>query len=167
MRNHENSTKIPLGAAAAVTGAVLVGLAAWSQGRPAAAIRRAFRAWGNGDGSIYDLMDADTEVVIPGSAPHCGSWRKDAFLREVAAPFGARFVEPPLPRLRALWTGADGIVAQADATGKTRDGQLYANDYFFLFEMKGQRITRVTEFLDMAAFNTVWDTVDPEPAHAG
>ena len=52
----------------------------------------------------------------------------------------------------------------ADATGITRDGQSYANSYVFVFEMEGPRVTRVTEFLDMAAFNAVWDRVQPAPA---
>ena len=59
------------------------------------------------------------------------------------------------------------MAALADATGTTRDGQPYANTYVFVFEMAGRRVTRVTEFLDMAAFNTVWDRVAPEPTHAG
>ena len=157
----------PVAMVAALAAAGLVGLAAWARATPAVTIRRAFRAWGSGDGSIYDLMNDDAEVVIPGSAPHCGTWPKDAFLRDVAAPFVARFAEPPVPRLRSLWASSTGVAVRADATGTTRDGSPYANDYVFLFEMKGQRVTKVTEFLDMAAFNAVWDTIEPEPAHAG
>ena len=131
-----------------------------SRSRP---VRRAFQAWSVGEGSIYDLMDADTEIVIPGVAAHCGVHRRDAFLRDVAGPFAARFTRPPLPRLRRLWEGAGTLAVMADATGTTRDGQAYA--YVFVFEMAGRRVRRVIEFLDMAAFNAVWDRVEPAPAH--
>ena len=134
---------------------------------PSYDVRRAFGAWGTGEGSIYDLMDAETEVVIPGTAAHCGTYRKDAFLREIAAPFAARFAEPPVPRLRALWANRGLVAALAEATGVTRHGQRYANAYIFAFEMAGRRVTRVTEFLDMAAFNAVWDGVAPAKAHVG
>ncbi|WP_428390542.1 nuclear transport factor 2 family protein [Lichenicoccus sp.] len=132
----------------------------------ARAICRAFAAWGRGKGSIYDLMDADAQIVISGTSPHCGTFSKAAFLREVAGPFMARFAEPPVPQLRTLLGNVDSVVVLADATGTTRDGQAYANDYVFVFEMAGRRVTRVVEFLDMAAFNAVWDRVEPAPIHA-
>ena len=147
--------------------AAFAAAAAWAHTRRPRTVRRAFQAWGGGEGSIYDLMDANTEIVIPGTAVHCGAYRKDAFLRDVAGPFGARFAKPPLPQLRALWSKAGIVAALADATGTTRDGQPYTNAYVFVFEMAGRRVTRVTEFLDMAAFNAVWDRVAPAPAHAG
>ena len=149
------------GLAALATGA------AWARRRQTRAVRRAFQVWGRGEGSIYDLMEANTEIVIPGTAAHCGAYRKDVFLREVAGPFGACFAKPPLPHLRALWSKGGTVAALADATGMTRDGQPYANTYVFVFEMAGRRVTRVTEFLDMAAFNAVWDRVAPGPSHAG
>ena len=158
---------LPIVAASAASLAGLVGLAAWARAVPASAIRRAFEAWADGSGSIYDLMDADAEIVILGSVAHCGTWRKDTFLRDVASPFVARFSEPPVPHLRSLWASLAGVAVRADATGTTRDGGSYANDYIFLFEMRGQRVTKVTEFLDMAAFNAVGDTVEPELSHVG
>ena len=148
-----------------LAGLALGGAVAWTRRGPARAIRRAFAAWGRGEGSIYDLMDADTEIVIPGVAAHCGSYRKDAFLRDVAGPFGARFAKPPVPKLRHLWANGDTIAVMADGTGAARDGQSYANAYVFAFAMDGRRVRRVTEFLDMAAFNAVWDRIEPEPAY--
>ena len=147
--------------------AVLAAAAAWARTRRPRAVRRAFKAWSKGEGSIYDLMDAETEIVIPGTAAHCGAYRRDVFLRDVAGPFGARFDKPPRPRLRTLWSDADTVAVMADATGTTRDGQPYANTYVFVFEMAGRRVTKVTEFLDMAAFNAVWDRLAPGPSHAG
>lgn len=45
----------------------------------------------------------------------------------------------------------DTVAVWADAAGTTHDHQPYSNSYVFVFEMSAHRITRVTEFLDMAA----------------
>lgn len=129
----------------------------------ARAVRRAFEAWEAGTGSIYDLMDTETRIVIPGIAAHCGTYCKEAFLHDVAGPFRARFAEPPVPRLRKLWAATGTVAVMADATGTTRDGRPYVNTYVFVFELAGPRVATVTEFLDMAAFNAVWDRIAPAP----
>ncbi len=154
----------PTAATLAAGLAIAAGVIGWWRGAPSRAVRRAFAAWGAGEGSIYDLMDAQTEITIPGTSAHCGTYRKEAFLREVAGPFGARFATPPVPHLRALWASGETVAVMANATGATRHGQPYANAYVFVFEMAGRRVRKVTEFLDMAAFNAVWHRVEPKPA---
>ena len=109
------------------------------------------------------MMESDTQIVIAGTAPHCGTYMLDEFLRDVARPFGARFSEPPAPKLRQLWAHSGSVAVLADATGTTRDQRHYENQYVFVFQMVKGRVTRVTEFLDMTAFNEVWDRVDPAP----
>ena len=123
-------------------------------------VRGAFQAWRAGTGSPYDLMDDDAEVVVAGTSAHCGSYRKDTFMREVAGPFTARFAAPPVPRLRRLWATDDTVAVWADAVGTTHDHRPYSNSYVFVFEMSAHRIARVTEYLDMAAFGAVWDRVE-------
>ena len=145
---------------ATITFAALGGVAAWRRTTPARTIRSAFAAWVQGTGSIYDLMDDDAEIVILGTTAHSGTYRKDAFLAEVAGPFVARFSAPPLPRLVALWSDGPTVVVQAEASGTTRDGTDYANAYVFIFEFAGKRVARVNEFLDMEAFEAVWDQVE-------
>lgn len=149
--------------AAAVFAAAACGALLRARHAPARALRRAFAAWSRGEGSIYDLMDEDAEVVVSGSTAHGGAYRKAAFLREVAGPFVARFTAPPRPRFRALWTDGPRVAVLADAEGTTRDARPYANTYVFIFEMRRGRVTKVTEFLDMAAFEAVWDGVVPAP----
>lgn len=146
---------------AVTTLAALGAVMAWRRTTPVRAIRRAFAAWVHGTGSIYDLMDDDAEIVIPGTTKHSGTYRKDAFLAEVAGPFVSRFSAPPLPSLVALWSDRLTVVAQAEASGTSRDGAGYANAYVFIFEFAGKRVARVTEFLDMTAFEAVWDRVEP------
>lgn len=126
-------------------------------------VRETFRKWSAGEGSLNDLMTEDAVVVIPGTAAHCGTFSKGVFVRDVAAPFMARFSRPPAPQARKLWCGGDDVVVLAEAEGTRRDGKPYANSYVFVLTMRGGRIVRATEFLDMAAFNDVWDHVEAAP----
>jgi ketosteroid isomerase-like protein len=59
---------------------------------------------------------------------------------------------------------ADGndVIVVADAEGTTLEGKAYRNDYVFVLEFSNSRLVKATEFLDMAAFNAVWDSVTPE-----
>lgn len=165
MRSMQSKARaVAVGAAATMT--ALGGVAAWRRAAPARAVRRAFAAWASGTGSIYDLMENEAEIVIPGTTAHCGVYRKDAFLCEVAQPFVARFTTPPLPRPRGLWAKGPSVLVRAEARGKATDGQAYTNDYVFVFDFEGCRVTRVTEFLDMGAFEAVWDRVVPTVHHA-
>lgn len=160
--------KLPSGRIRVLAAAIGVGAAAafvieGSSNRNERAIQRSFDAWASGRGSFYDLMDDDAEVVLAGTAPHAGSYRKDAFMRDVAGPLMARFTTPPAPRLRRAWASGRSVVVEADAVGTTRDGQPYAQAYIFVFEMARGRVSKVTEYLDMAAFSTVWDRIAPQP----
>ncbi len=127
------------------------------------AVRGAFRKWSAGEASLFDLMTDDAEIVIPGTAPHCGTFSKSVFARDVAAPFMARFSRPPAPHATKVWSDGDDVAVLAKAEGMRRDGKPYANSYVFVLKMRGGRVVRATEFLDMAAFNDVWDHVEPKP----
>lgn len=123
-------------------------------------VHEAFSKWSAGTGSILDLMPADGVVVIPGTVPHCGTFSKSQFVTEVATPFLARFSKPPLPRLRKIWADGGNVAVLADAEGTTQDGRPYANRYVFILELRDGRLMKATEFLDMAAFNVVWDGIE-------
>ena len=51
------------------------------------------------------------------------------------------------------------VVAEAD--GMTLDGNAYHNSYVFVLEFREGRLMKAIEFLDMVAFNAVWDSVPP------
>ncbi len=124
-------------------------------------VREAFSNWSAGNGSILDLMPPDGTVVIPGIAPHCGTFSKKQFVTEVAVPFMQRFSQPPRPRPIKMWEEGSDVVVLADAEGTTIDGKPYTNRYVFVLEFQDNRLMKATEFLDMAAFNAVWDSVEP------
>lgn len=126
-------------------------------------VRETFHKWSAGKGSLNDLMAENAVIVIPGTAPHCGTFSKSVFVRDVATPFMARFSRPPAPQARKIWSQGDDVVVLAEAEGTRRDGKPYANSYVFVLNLRRGRVVRATEFLDMAAFNDVWDQVDPAP----
>jgi len=82
----------------------------------------------------------------------------------IAMPFMARFSTPPVPLPSRFWSCGDHVAVLADATGTRRDGKPYSNSYVFILQLKRGRIVKATEFLDMAAFNDVWDNVQPASA---
>ena len=125
-------------------------------------VEEAFDRWTEGQGSILDLMDDEGIVVIPGTTAHCGAVRKREFMANIATPFMSRFSEPPAPRPSMIMAEGDDVIVIADAEGTTLDGKVYRNDYVFLLKFRESRLVKATEFLDMAAFNAIWDSVTPK-----
>ena len=124
-------------------------------------VEEAFDRWSKGQGSILDLMGDDGIVVIPGTAPHCGMMCKREFVTITATPFMTKFSIPPVPRPSMILADGDDVIVIADAEGTTLDGKAYRNAYVFVLEFRKGRLIKATEFLDMAAFNVVWNTVTP------
>lgn len=122
-------------------------------------VEQAFNKWRLGQGSILDLMDDDGMIVIPGTAAHCGTTRKQQFITNIAAPFMSRFIKPPVPLPSLILAAGDNVVVVANAEGTTLDGKPYRNDYVFVLEFRDGSLFKATEFLDMKAFNVVWDSV--------
>lgn len=125
-------------------------------------VEEAFDSWSRGQGSILDLMGDEGIIVIPGTAPHCGTVSKREFVANVAMPFMNRFSIPPVPRPSKIMADGEGVIVVADAEGTTLDGKAYRNDYVFVLEFRESRLVKATEFLDMVAFNLVWDSVMPK-----
>ncbi len=124
-------------------------------------VEEAFDRWSKGQGSILDLIDDDGIIVIPGTVPHCGAVCKRDFAANVATPFMSRFSKPPVPRPSTIMADGDEVIVIADAEGTTLDGKAYRNNYVFLLTFRESRLVKATEFLDLAAFNVVWDSVLP------
>ncbi len=126
------------------------------------AVEDAFKLWSAGKGTILDLMGDDGTVVVPGTALHCGAKGKQEFIRDVATPFMSRFSKPPVPLLSKIMADGEDVIVVAEADGTTIDGQAYHNSYVFVLEFRESRLMKATEFLDMVAFNAVWDSGLPD-----
>ena len=125
-------------------------------------VEEAFDNWSRGQGTILDLMGDDGTIVIPGIAPHCGEMSKREFVANVATPFMNRFSIPPVPRPSKIMADGESVIVVAHAEGTTLDGKAYRNDYVFVLEFEEGRLMTATEFLDMVAFNAVWNNVPPK-----
>lgn len=95
-------------------------------------VENAFERWRAGQGSVLDLMEDDGLVVIPGTARHCGTRRKQEFVTEVATPFMSRFSRPPVPLPSRMMAEGDDVIVVADADGTTVNGKAYSNSYVFV-----------------------------------
>ncbi len=125
-------------------------------------VEDAFSRWSAGKGSILDLMGDDGIIIIPGTAPHCGTRGKQEFVTDVATPFLSKFSKPPVPLPSKIMADGDDVIVVAEAVGTTLDGKGYRNSYVFVLEFREGRMMKATEFLDMIAFNAVWDSVAPK-----
>lgn len=125
------------------------------------AVDAAFAAWRSGRGSVFDLLMDEAAVTIAGSSPHSGTFGKAAFLSERMAPFAARFDGPLLPVEWKAWAVDDQVFVRWESRATARDGVPYANSYAFFITMEGGRVTALTMFLDMGAFDDVWTRCSP------
>jgi ketosteroid isomerase-like protein len=124
-------------------------------------IRKSFDDWAAGRGTFYDLLKPDAVWIIPGTSPHCGTWHgRDRFVSEIVTPFLGCFSSFSFS-VRRIWADEDTAVVHWDSQGTDRTGGAYANSYIYLIEMDHGQITSVTAFLDMAAFNALWDRFIP------
>lgn len=121
----------------------------------------AFADWRAARGSFYDLITDDASVTIAGQSPHSGTFSKAVFLRDRAKPFQARFSTPIVPTRWTVWAVDDEVFVRWDGKATACDGQPYHNSYAFFITMKDGRATALTMFLDMRAFDDVWNRCQP------
>lgn len=122
-----------------------------------ALVERAFADWRAGRGSFYDLITEAGTVTIAGQSPRSGTFTKAAFLRERATPFGNRFRTPVVPTNWTVWAADDQVFVRWDSVGTACDGRRYTNSYAYFLTMRDGRATALTMFLDMGAFDDVWN----------
>jgi uncharacterized protein len=130
-----------------------------------ALVRDRFEAWAQGTGSPFELLADDASWTIEGGSVAAKTYAgRESFLREVIRPFNARMSEGLKPVIREICADGDVVVIFFDAKGTARDGQPYANTYFWLFEMHDGKVTRASALFDSLEFNDVWARVVPVDA---
>ena len=122
-----------------------------------AIVDKAFAGWQSGQGSFYELLTDHATVTISGDSPHSGTFSKAQFLEERAKPFQARFLKPIVPTRWKIWAIDDEVIARWDTQATSCDGRPYLNSYAYFVTMKEGRAEALTMFLDMGAFDEVWD----------
>ena len=129
-------------------------------------VETAFVDWQAGKGSFYDLITDDGSVTIAGQSAHSGTFTKAAFLRDRAKPFQARLAMPIVPTRWTIWAADDQVFVRWDSEATACHGKLYTNSYAYFVTMKDGRATALTMFLEMGAFDDVWNRCRPADQRA-
>lgn len=105
-------------------------------------------AKGNGR-ALVEAMAEDATWRIIGSTSWSGTFAgKEAILRDLFEPLGARLGGRNVCRPTRIMADDDVVVVQARGENSTSDGRDYRNDYCFVIGMKGGRIATVEEYCD-------------------
>lgn len=113
-----------------------------------AIVRRFFDALNRGDvASIVDAYAADGCVQTMGNTLISGVFSRE----QISAAAGSIFdVFPDGLTFTTLDMIAEGdkVAVEATSEGKHISGQVYRNDYHFLFEFRGDKLLRLKEYMD-------------------
>lgn len=119
-----------------------------------ALIERAFAQWARGEADVFDLLTDDVVWHITGQDPAVATTyrSREALLAGAARPLAARLTAPLTPAVRRIWSDGDDVLVHWDGSAPLADGSTYRNTYLWIMTVRGDRVTRVTAFLDNAAF---------------
>lgn len=132
-----------------------------------ALIERAFAQWARGEADIFDLLTDDVVWHITGQDPAVATTyrSREALLAGAARPLAARLTAPLTPTVRRIWADGDDVLVHWDGTAPLADGSTYRNTYLWIMTVRGDRVTRVTAFLDNAAFKAALAKAPRPDAH--
>ena len=132
------------------------------ESRNKAVVRDRFDAWAQGTGSPFELLNDDATWTILGRSVAAKTYPdKEAFLREVIRPFNGRMNAGLKPTVHSILADGDRVVIYFDASTTARDGKPYTNTYFWVFDMKGERVVKAAALFDSIEFNDLWSRVQP------
>jgi ketosteroid isomerase-like protein len=121
-------------------------------------IRRAFLGLAQGDNRPYwSLVDEDFTFTIVS-----GSWARrivgrDAVVAELFTPLRAQFADRQTIQATNIVAEGDTVVVEARGCVTTKRGDLYANLYCLIFELKDGRLKSCKEYADTALVDRVLD----------
>ena len=128
-------------------------------------IRRAFEAWQDGTAPITDVLADGLVWRIEGRSLVAREYAgRQAFVDEVLAPFGARFVSGERFRpvvVRSIVADGDTVVVVWDGHGVANDGIAYDNSYAWVMRLADGLVVDGTAFFDSIAFDELWRRVTP------
>lgn len=107
-----------------------------------------FAAMNAGDvGTILDFYADNGDVRTMGNTLISGSLQK-AEIRHAAEQIFAAFPQGVTFTILAMTAEGNRVAVEATSQGKHVSGQVYANEYHFLFELKNGTIRHLKEYLD-------------------
>ena len=104
---------------------------------------------GDLNGALALTTDRFTWSVAgkPGQFVLAGRYDRKKY-RELLARVGRSLTSGPQMDIRSVTTGDDRVVIEAHVTGNAANGVHYDNDLIYAFDLEGDRIAAVREYLD-------------------
>jgi uncharacterized protein len=98
---------------------------------------------------ILEQVAEDGEFWVAGNTPYSGTTTRGQKLKQLE---GLKDVTDHGERLTATGWTIEGNRAAVEAVSymKMKNGKEYRNEYHFLFEFRGNKITKVKEYMDTA-----------------
>jgi len=120
-------------------------------------LEHAFRETANGNGRPFvEMLADDVEWSIIGSTKWSGTFHgKSSVVADLLRPLAEQFDGPN--RVEATRFLADGnvIAVEGRNLSTTKRGPAYPNRYCWIFEMRGEKAVRITEYCDTALIDRV------------
>ena len=113
-------------------------------------VRKVFEQMETGDIDGYLAFAADDDPhTIPGKSAFAGA-RTKAQLREVLQGLGTVFPNGLKMTIKGMTAEGDRVAVEAESYGETADGNVYNNEYHWLFEVRDGKIQAAREYMDTA-----------------
>ncbi len=117
-----------------------------------------FESWANGTGSIFDLLDENVTWIISGTAPLSKTYHsKKQLMDEVITPLNQRLSKKIVPTVRTAYVDGNTVIVIWDGKAATLSGESYNMSYAWVMEFDGDKIVKVTAFLDTLDFKEVME----------
>jgi uncharacterized protein len=121
--------------------------------------------------TLRAAFSPDATWWLGGDLPVSGTWTgPDAIIDEFLAAMVSR-LDPSQPVIRdvqRVLADGDAVAVEWSTRATARDGSTYENDYAFVFEVAGDRICAVREYVDTAKVGRIlFSDCDATSARAG
>ncbi|MDD4994017.1 MAG: nuclear transport factor 2 family protein [Paludibacter sp.] len=117
-----------------------------------------FKKWADGTGSVFDLLDDNVVWTISGSAPLSKTYHsKKQLIDEVLAPLNERLSKKIVPSVRSTYVDGNTVIVIWDGSASRLDGSPYNVSYAWFMTFTGEKVVRVTAFLDTIDFKEVFE----------
>ena len=118
-------------------------------------VRNFMAVFSSGDTrGVVEMMDPEGTWWVAGTMPISGTYNRDEFgklLDGVSASCRGPIVLTP----KAFTVQGNRVAVETESYVETNEGRVYNNQYHFLFELRGNRILRVKEYLDTMHTNAI------------
>lgn len=104
---------------------------------------------GNLEAALANMSD-EISWVIPGNLQGVsGLKRGKAAVKEFLGGIGKAFPQGLNSQISKVHSAGDTVIVELTNTGKAFNGRDYRNEYCFVFEIEGDKIRRIREYVDM------------------